>query len=60
MSTSPTEVAFLRDLIAIPSISGNELPAAEMIEAAAHRIGLDVVRDETSVRISTGRDGGRN
>ena len=45
MSTSPTEVAFLRDLIAIPSISGNELPAAEMVEQAARRLGLDVPFD---------------
>jgi acetylornithine deacetylase len=59
VSTSPTEVAFLRDLIAIPSISGNELPAAEMVELAARELGLDVVRDETSVRITTGCGGGR-
>lgn len=53
-STSPTEIAFLRDLVAIPSISGNELPAAEFVEAEARRLGLDVVRDETSVRIAVG------
>lgn len=53
-STSPTEIGFLRDLVAIPSISGNEAPAAEFVEAAARRLGLDVVRDDTSVRVSVG------
>lgn len=53
-STWPTEIAFLRDLVAIPSISGNEAPAAEFVEAAARRLGLDVVRDATSVRVSVG------
>ncbi len=53
-STWPTEVAFLRELVAIPSVSGNELPAAEFVEAEARRLGLDVVRDETSVRIAVG------
>lgn len=53
-STWPTEIAFLRDLVAIPSISGHETPAAEFVEAAARRLGLDVVRDETSVRVSVG------
>jgi acetylornithine deacetylase len=53
-STWPTEVAFLRELVAVPSISGNELPAAELVEATARRLGLDVVRDETSVRVSVG------
>lgn len=52
--TWPTEVAFLRDLVAIPSVSGNEAPAAEFVEASARRLGLDVVRDETSVRIAVG------
>lgn len=55
-STSPTEVEFLRELVAIPSISGNEAPAAEFVELAARRLGLDVVRDETSVRIAVGSE----
>ena len=54
MSTSPTEVSLLRDLVAIPSVSGNEAPAAEYVEATARRMGLDVVRDETSVRVAVG------
>lgn len=53
-STWPTEVAFLRELVAVPSISGNELPAAELVEATARRLGLDVERDETSVRVAVG------
>lgn len=53
-STSPTEIDFLSELVAVPSISGNEAPAAELVELAARRLGLDVVRDETSVRIAVG------
>lgn len=53
-STSPTELSLLRELVAIPSISGNEAPAAEFVEATARRMGLDVVRDETSVRVAVG------
>jgi acetylornithine deacetylase len=53
-STWPTEVSFLRDLVAIPSISGNETGAAEFVEGYARRAGIDVVRDETSVRLSVG------
>jgi acetylornithine deacetylase len=54
VSTWPAEVAFLRELVAVPSISGNEGPAAELVEQAARGLGLDVVRDETSVRVSVG------
>lgn len=53
-STWPTEVVLLRDLVAIPSVSGNEAPAAEFVEATARRMGLDVVRDDTSVRVAVG------
>lgn len=53
-STWPTEVTTLRELVAIPSISGNELPAAEYVERVARGLGLDVVRDDTSVRVSVG------
>jgi acetylornithine deacetylase len=44
----------LRELVAIPSISGSEGPAAALVESRARQLGLDVVRDETSVRVSTG------
>ena len=40
--------------MAIPSVSGQEGPAAEFVAAYAQRRGLDVVRDETSVRVSVG------
>jgi acetylornithine deacetylase len=53
-STWPAEVALLRDLVAIPSVSGQEGLAAEFVAAYASRRGLDVVRDETSVRVSVG------
>jgi len=54
VSILPTEIDFLRELVAVPSISGNEAPAAELVEQVARRLGLDVVRDETSVRIAVG------
>ncbi|MEP6589870.1 MAG: M20/M25/M40 family metallo-hydrolase [Gemmatimonadota bacterium] len=54
--TSLTEISFLRDLVAVPSISGNETPAAELVELTARRLGLDVVRDETSVRVAVGNE----
>ncbi len=56
MSTSPSEIGFLAELIAVPSISGNEAPAAELVASHARRHGLDVVVDETSVRVSVGRE----
>ncbi|HEY4101356.1 MAG TPA: M20/M25/M40 family metallo-hydrolase [Gemmatimonadales bacterium] len=52
--TWPAEIAFLRDLVAVPSISGGEAAAAALVEARAQELGLDVVRDETSVRIAVG------
>ncbi len=52
--TSRTEITTLAELVAIPSISGNELPAAEYVEHVARELGLAVVRDETSVRVSVG------
>jgi acetylornithine deacetylase len=42
--------------VAIPSLSGDEGAAAEFAEQAARRLGLDVVRDETSVRVAAGRE----
>ena len=41
----------LADLVAIPSVSGTEDTIARFVEATATAWGLDVVRDETSVRI---------
>jgi acetylornithine deacetylase len=54
VSTSPSEIEFLAELIAVPSISGNEAPAAELVAAHARRHGLDVVVDDTSVRVTAG------
>lgn len=53
-STWPAEVELLRELVAIPSVSGQEGPAAEFVEARARQLGLDVVRDDTSVRAGVG------
>ncbi len=53
-STWPTEVALLRDLVATPSISGDEEAVACYVEIAAREWGLDVRRDETGVTISVG------
>jgi acetylornithine deacetylase len=55
-STWPAEVALLRDLVAIPSVSGQETVAAEFVADYAKRLGLDVVYDETSVRVSAGNE----
>ncbi len=53
-STLLTEIDLLRDLVAVPSISGAEADVAALLEATARRLGLDVVRDETSVRVAVG------
>jgi acetylornithine deacetylase len=45
------DVRLLCDLIAIPSVSGTEQAIAEFVEQTARGWGLDVVRDETCVRI---------
>lgn len=57
-STWPTEVRFLAELVSVPSISGNEAPAADLVASTASRLGLDVERDETSVRVSVGNPSG--
>jgi len=50
-STWPTEVGLLRELVAIPSVSGTEEAVARYVEDTARGWGLDVVRDDTSVRV---------
>jgi len=45
------EIELLRELVAIPSISGEETELASCIEAVARRWGLHVVRDGDGVRI---------
>ena len=45
------DVKLLTDLVVIPSVSGDELAIAEFVEQTARGWSLDVVRDETSVRV---------
>jgi acetylornithine deacetylase len=53
------EVQLLRELVAIPSVSGEEAQIAVFVEETARRWGLDVVRDANGVRIELrGRSGG--
>jgi acetylornithine deacetylase len=47
----PGEINLLRELIAIPSISGQETDLAVFIEETARRWGLDVVRNSHGVRV---------
>ena len=51
MSTSPAEVALLKELVAIPSVSGDEEPIARYLEGVVAEWGLDVVRDATGVKV---------
>lgn len=55
----PTEIELLKDLVAIPSVSGTEEEIARFLEAWATRAGLDVTRDDASVtvRVESGRPG---
>jgi acetylornithine deacetylase len=47
----PGEINLLRELIAIPSISGQETDLAIFIEETARRWGLDVARNSHGVRV---------
>src|SRR4051812_5513669 len=47
----PGEIELLRDLVAIPSVSGQEEELAVFIEEKARRWGLDVLRDARGVRV---------
>ena len=47
----PGEIELLQQLVAIPSVSGEETAVAQMVEDTARRWGLDVVRDATAVRV---------
>jgi acetylornithine deacetylase len=47
----PGEVELLRELIAIPSVSGEEAEIAVFVEETVRRWGLDVVRNAEGVRI---------
>lgn len=50
-STWPTEVELLRELVATPSVSGEEEAVARRVEAAAAAWGLPVVRDGAGVSV---------
>jgi acetylornithine deacetylase len=47
----PDEVELVAELVAIPSVSGSEQGIAEFVEQTARKWRMDVVRDDTSVRI---------
>ncbi len=47
----PGELDLLRELVAIPSVSGEEEAVAVFVEETARRWGVDVVRDDSSVRL---------
>jgi acetylornithine deacetylase len=47
----PGEIDLLRELVAIPSLSGEEHDLAVFVEETVRRWGLDVVRDAGGVRI---------
>jgi acetylornithine deacetylase len=55
----PDELTLLEELVAIPSVSGEEAAVAAFVEGRARAWGLDTVRDDTSVRIEVraGRPG---
>ncbi len=50
--TSQPEIALLRDLVAIHSVSGTEEAIARWVEAWAVAAGLPVVRDDASVTVT--------
>ena len=47
----PGEIDLLRELIAIPSVSGQETELAVFVEQTVRRWGLDVVRNANAVRV---------
>ena len=51
------DVKLLSDLVAIPSVSGTEETIARFVEQTAAGWGLDVVRDDTSVRVEVAGTG---
>ena len=50
--TWPTEVELLRDLVAIPSVSGTEAAVGQFVERWARERGLDVARGEDGVLVT--------
>lgn len=57
--TWPAEIELLRDLVAIPSVSGSEEAVGAFVETTLREWGLDVARDAAGVRVSvTGTEPG--
>lgn len=54
VSTPTTVLPLLRDLIAIPSLTGEEAEAADYVEAHVRRAGLDVWRQNDNVSFALG------
>ncbi len=50
--TWPTEIALLRDLVAIPSVSGTEEELGRFVETRARAWGLDVARGDDGVLVT--------
>ena len=46
------EIELLHELVATPSVSGSEEAVARLVESTVREWGLDVVRDETGVKVS--------
>lgn len=53
-STWPTEVELLRELVAVPSVSGTEEALARLVEETVRGWGLEVERDDTGVKVFVG------
>lgn len=51
MSRQGREIQLLKDLVSIPSVSGEETAVAVQLEETARRWGLDVTRDKHGVRV---------
>jgi acetylornithine deacetylase len=50
--TWPAEIELLRELVATPSVSGDEAAVGELVERTVREWGLDVVRDDAGVRVT--------
>ena len=50
--TWPAEIELLRELVATPSVSGDEAAVGGLVERTVREWGLDVVRDDAGVRVT--------
>jgi acetylornithine deacetylase len=53
----PGEIDLLRELVATPSVSGDEAAIAALVERTGREWGIETVRDDTSVRLQVGGAG---